>query len=256
MISVIIPYHNNIGTIREAVQSVLDQIYTDFEILIIANGSGDKEGLSAELPEDSRLRVIWFDESLDASGARNIGVKEAKGEYVAFLDADDYWDREKLTFQMKVMERLGQRDKAPVLCFTARALITDDGKPTGRVIGCNKYVSREMLLRTNQINCSSVMLKREVALANPFPAGRIHEDYALWLTLLKDGGYAIGINKPLLYYRLSHGSRSANKFKSAGMHYRTLRYAGVGLFKSFALMLSYTCQGIKKYYGKDRGNTV
>ena len=250
MISVIIPYHNNITTIREAVQSVLDQTYSNLEILIIANGSSDKDSLVNELPDDTRIRLVWFDESLDASGARNIGVKEAVGEYVAFLDADDYWGRDKLTFQMKVMERLDGRDNPPIPCFTARALITDDGKPTGRVISCSKYINREMLLRTNQINCSSVLLKREVALANPFPAGKIHEDYALWLTLLDGGHYATGINRPLLYYRLSRGSRSSNKFKSAAMHFRTLRFAGVGFGKALVLMISYTCRGLKKYYGK------
>ena len=103
------------------------------------------------------------------------------------------------------------------------------------------------LLRTNQINCSSVLLKREDALRFPFPSGDIHEDYVVWLRILKDGGYAVGIDRPLLYYYYSKESKSGNKMHSAVMTFKVYRLLGLGLMECMMHMATYTIEGLKKY---------
>ena len=248
MVSVIIPYHNNEYTLERAVRSVLEQTYKNLEVIIVDNGSDEPLKTENELYMDPRVRTYITPELLGASGARNAGIKLATGEYIAFLDADDYWEKDKLDKQLKVMERFRYKGEAPVICFTGRELVDENGNKLGRYIGCNKIVDYKMLLRSNQINCSSVLIKASVLGEMTFPKGNLHEDYVLWLRLLQKGGYAAGINRPLLNYRVSSKSKSGNKLKSAMMNFRVYRYLGFGLFETMLHMLTYTLAGIKKHY--------
>lgn len=250
MISVIVPYHNNERTVDESVESALNQSYKDIEVILVDNGSR-KEFIPKT--KDTRLRVLRYEESLGAALARNEGVKNAKGEFVAFLDSDDIWEDDKLAKQMKIMEKARIHGEAPAICFTGRRLINVSGVDTGKIVGCDKVVRFENLVKSNQINCSSVLMRKELAERYPFPEGNLHEDYAVWLSILKEGGYAVGINRPLIRYRLSPGSRSANKLKSAYMTYQDYRYVGLGIFESARRMISYTIAGIKKYTGLYKG---
>lgn len=265
MISVIIPSHNNLTTLKKAVSSVLEQTYRNFEIIIIDNGSDesfskeeliDTEHLKEVLGENEisqlndKVILLQVPESLGAAAARNKGLEMAKGEYIAFLDADDYWAEDKLDKQLKVMEKFSVNGDKPLICFTGRQIIDTDGNDTGRYVGCSKVVDYKKLLKTNQINCSSVMMRAEIAKKNPFPdLDGFHEDYAVWLTILKEGGYAAGINRPLLYYRRSPKSKSGNKINSAVMTYRVYKYMNIGYPKRIACFISYAINGFKKTYG-------
>ena len=262
MVSVIIPSHNNRSTLKKAVQSVLDQTCQDFEIIIIDNGSEvpfSKQDLMNDIAEScqkdysafsDKVTLFQCPESLGAAAARNKGVKMAKGEYVAFLDADDYWAEDKLDKQLKVMEKFSINGERPLICFTGREIIDPDGNDTDRFVGCSKVVDYKKLLKTNQINCSSVMMRTETVEEYPFPdLEGFHEDYAVWLTILKDGGYAAGINRPLLYYRRSPKSKSGNKFNSAIMTYRVYKYMNIGFPKRIICFISYAINGVKKTYG-------
>lgn len=246
MISVIVPYHNNERTVDESIESALNQSYRDLEVILVDNGSSRKY---VSKIDDERLRVLRYDECLGAAAARNKGVKEAKGEYVAFLDSDDIWELDKLARQINMMEKAKIHGEEPVICFTGRRLINASGVDTGKVVGCDRIVRFDRLVKNNQINCSSVLMKRELAERYPFPEGKLHEDYAVWLSILKKGGYAVGINKPLIRYRLNPGSRSSNKLKSAYMTYLDYRFVGLGKLESARRMISYTIAGVKKYTG-------
>lgn len=245
MISVIIPSHNNNSTLSLAVRSALGQTYKDIEVIIIDNGSenGADKVISPEILEDRRVHLIKYSSALGAAGARNAGLREAKGEYIAFLDADDIWKKNKLELELRVMEKC----RNAVIVFSGRGIIDEKGRYTGRYIGCDRKVDYKSLLRTNQINCSSVLVRRET-LREGFPYGKMHEDYALWLTILKRGGYAFGINRPLILYRKRKQSESSNKLASALKQYRVYKYIGIGKIELVINMISYAVAGIKKHY--------
>ncbi|MCR5215041.1 MAG: glycosyltransferase family 2 protein [Eubacterium sp.] len=251
MVSVIIPYHNNRRTIMDTLDSVARQTYRDVEVIIVDDMSLPSQRVE-DIVEDYDsfpfpIMVINSKKNLGASGARNLGVRNARGKYIAYLDSDDVWKEDKLDKQIKIMEKFTYMDKYPKICFTGRRLISLSGKSYNKIIGCDMIVNYDKLLLSNQINCSSVLIRRVDALKYPFPDGNLHEDYAVWLKLLEDGGYGVGINKPLLDYRISMGSRSSNKFKSALMTYRVYRYIGLSFFKSLKYMRSYIVKGIEKY---------
>ena len=137
--------------------------------------------------------------------------------------------------------------KKCALCCTARELMKPEGELTGKVIGVKEQITYRDLLRHNSINCSSVLLRTEVAREFPMAHEDSHEDYITWLRILKKYGIAIGINEPLLKYRLTNSGKSGSKLKSAVMTFRVYRYMGFSWPKSAVCFISYALHGVWKY---------
>ena len=250
LVSVIIPCHNNNETISQAVSSVLTEKRTPLEIIIVDDGATLDQKL-LPFPEDDpeMIRVFTLKKTRGAAYARNLGVKKAKGQYVAFLDADDWWAGKKLEKQLLLIRKYQRHKKEePVLCFTGRQLCRANGEITEKYIHAPKRIDYRSLLKHNAVNCSSVILKRETALKHPMEEdGNLHEDYLCWLQILREGGFAAGIDEPLLYYRVNRSSKSGNKLKSAVMTYRVYRKLQLPLYKRIFYFISYTWNGIRKY---------
>lgn len=242
MVSVIIPAYQCAGTIRQSIESALAQ-QVDKEIIVIDDCSRD--GLDAVMEEYRENPVIFYvknEKNLGASGTRNRGVELARGTYIAFLDADDWWEGPKLSLQIRQMEQTGC-----VLSCTARELVNVDGKKTGRVIPVKTMITYQELLRHNSINCSSVLIRADVMKQFRMEHEDSHEDYILWLRILEKYQKACGIDQPLLKYRLTAQGKSGNKFRSAAMTYKVYRYVGFGVPRSLFYFCSYALHGVWKY---------
>lgn len=247
-VSVIIPFYKSSGTIRRTVKSVLRQKNVRLEVIIIDDGNTlDRSTIQFDGADEAKIRVISLAQNKGVAYARNAGVKAAKGTYIAFLDADDWWAEDKLSRQLKLLQEYSHREGEPLICFTGRRLCTDEGIVTDKYIHAPQRVDYSSLLKHNAISCSSVLLRRETALAHPMGHDGIHEDYICWLEILQSGGYAAGIDEPLLFYRVNHHSKSGNKIKSAVMTYRVYRYLNLPFYKRIYYFISYAINGIKKY---------
>ena len=161
---------------------------------------------------------------------------------MAFLDADDWWEPEKLEKQLKLLE-----ETKDVLVCTGRRLCSPEGEELGKYIPVKKRITYQDLLRHNSINCSSVLLRRDVARKYPMEHEDSHEDYITWLKILQEYKTASGIDEPLLNYRLTSKGKSGNKLKSAGMTFKVYRYMGFGMGRSLCCFISYALNGIWKY---------
>ncbi|WP_095173924.1 MULTISPECIES: glycosyltransferase family 2 protein [Blautia] len=242
LISVIIPAYNCAGYISQAIDSVLCQ-RVSLEIIVIDDCSRDNLDEVMEKYRDSPvLFYVKNRVNMGAAQSRNRGMSMASGEYIAFLDGDDYWEPDKLEKQLKVIQ-----NSNAVLCCTARELITGEGRPTGRTIPVKEKIIYTDLLKHNCINCSSVLIKTQVAREFPMCYEESHEDYIMWLRILKKYNMAYGINEPLLKYRISNKGKSGDKFHSARMTFKVYRYMGFGYIKSILCFISYTFHGIWKY---------
>ena len=248
LVSVIMPAYRCAGTIGAAVDSVLCQ-QVPLELIVINDCSPDnvEEVLSA-YRSDERVTVITNEENMGAAKSRNRGVSLARGKYVAFLDSDDCWTPGKLSAQVEVLEQTGS-----VLCCTARELMTPDWQSTGKVLPVAETITYNDLLKHNSIACSSVLLRADAAREFPMDHEDSHEDYILWLRVLKKYGTARGINVPMLRYRLSNTGKSGSKLHSARMTFMVYRYMGFSLPKSIACFVSYAFNGVKKYYFARKG---
>lgn len=249
MVSVIIPVYNAKKYVCEALASVVEQSYVQ-EVIVIDDGStdGSMEVVQAWLDayeaqtEKIRFRLLYNAHNMGVAEARNRGVKEAEGIYVAFLDADDRFAPGKLKKQVELLEQTGA-----CLCNTARVLMQADGTLTQNIMHTPEKITLADLEQTNYINCSSVVVRRDIMQKYPMEHSEVHEDYLTWLRMLRDYAYAVGIDEPLLEYRLSENGKSRNKLKSARMTYRTYRLAGYSVWKSCRMFAHYTVKGLKKY---------
>ena len=241
-VSVIIPAYNCADFISKAIDSALIQ-NVPLEIIVLNDCSMDHlDDVMRKYQGNDKVKYIKNHQNLGAAKTRNKGVNLARGEYVAFLDGDDYWEVHKLDKQLKLME-----ETQTVLCSTARELMTPEGKRTGRVIPVKKTITYKELLKHNSINCSSVLVKTEVAKEFPMCHEDSHEDYIMWLSILKKYGKACAVNEPLLKYRLSNQGKSGSKLQSAVMTFKVYRYMGFGVMKSLMCFASYAFHGVKKY---------
>lgn len=242
LVSVIIPAYNCAKTIQKAIDSALGQA-VPVEILVLNDCS--KEPLKEAMrpyAADSRVRYIVNAENLGAAETRNKGVRLAQGEYIAFLDADDYWAEDKLKKQLDLMEKTGC-----VLCSTARELMQPDGTLSGYTIPVPERFTFRSLCKGNVINCSSVLMRRAVALEFPMEHEDCHEDYLMWLRVLQKYGEGCAVNEPLLKYRVSNTGKSGSKLHSSLLAWRTYRYMGFSLPRSIYCFLNYAFGGVKKY---------
>lgn len=242
IVSVIMPAYHCEATIEKAIDSVLRQ-KVELELIVINDCSGD--GLDRIMESYAENPVILYvrnEKNMGAAQSRNRGVALARGKYVAFLDADDWWEEDKLVKQITRLE-----ETQTVLCCTARELVTPDGRQTGRVIPVKDIITYRQLLHHNSINCSSVLIRSEVLRQYPMEHEDSHEDYILWLRILGKYQKACGLNEPLLKYRLSSSGKSGNKLKSARMTYRAYRYSGFGKIRSGWYFCCYAVHGVWKY---------
>lgn len=242
-VSVVMPAYGCADTIERAIRSVLEQDIP-LELIVVDDCSPDQlnQVINQYRGTTPVLRYVRNSENLGASGSRNRGVAMAKGKYVAFLDADDWWTPGKLKKQVEVLERTGG-----VLCSTGRQLMRPDGSDMGHYIGVPEEITYRMLLHQNVINCSSVLIRREVALEFPMKHEDSHEDYITWLKILQKYEKAWGIDEPMLYYCLSDRGKSGNKLHSAAMTYKVYRYMGFGTLRSCYYFFWYAVHGFLKY---------
>ncbi|MDR2648099.1 MAG: glycosyltransferase family 2 protein [Clostridiales bacterium] len=248
-ISVIIPVYNGQRFIADAVNSVLSQIGVNLEALVIDDCSDDETSEIVNSLADNDDRVIYIRtlSNQGVAGARNTGVEAASGDWAAFLDADDKWHNDKLFRQCELIQQYEQIGKYPPLCYTGAYVMNDDGSFAGRVLKAPSRVTSQELLFGNVIIASTVMVRRRLLLEHPFEHGDLHEDYIEWFRILDKYGPGVGVRQPLARYRLTNGSKSRNKLRSARMAWRTYKYLGLSTPRALVSFAYYVRHGLRRY---------
>ncbi|MGB3405555.1 MAG: glycosyltransferase [Microcoleaceae cyanobacterium] len=223
LISVIIPVYNGETTICETIQSVLNQTYSNFELLIINDGSTDNTLEMISSFEDSRIQVFSY-ENAGQGASRNRGLKQAKGEYVSFIDADDLWTVEKLEDQITALQQYPEA----AVAYSWTDYVTELGEfishAPQRLYQGNVYAR---LLLSDFIGSGSNVLIRKSAILelNGFdqslpPA----EDWDMWLRLAARYPFTV-VPKPQILYRVSPHSSSFNVLKMEAASLRVIERA-------------------------------
>lgn len=244
LISIIMAAYNAENTIGQAITSVIQQTYTDFELIIINDCSTDRtvDVINEFIKKDTRIRLINNSKNMGVSYTRKHGLDEAKGSWIAILDSDDLWLPEKLEKQVEL-----QHETQGELLYTGSGFMEANGK---RLIWCLSVpteVEYKQLLKQNILSNSSALVRRELYQKYYAIGDDMHEDFAIWLQILRAGHQAYGINEPLLIYRLDNTSKSGNKLKAAIMNWNTYRYIGLNIFEAFYYECWYTVRGFLKY---------
>lgn len=243
--SVIVPVYNGEHTIEQTLRSALAQTLPPLEILVLEDGSNDTtpsilQRLQKEFPS---IQLHPNPENLGVARTRNRGLAMAKGTYIAFLDADDVWEPSKMEQQLVLMEK-NDCD----FSYTGYYFLDSQGRPTGASYSVPKTLTFSHMLKENVVGCATVVLRTTLATKYRFSPDYAHEDYVLWMELLRDGHSACGIDKPLMGYRLSPDSRSGNKRKAAKGRWDIYRKAlGLSVWQASRAFVSYAWRGLKKH---------
>lgn len=244
LISIIMATYNAEKTIEQAISSVLNQTYPNFELLVVNDCSKDKtvEVVEKVAARDSRVRLISNVKNSGVSYTRKHGLEEAKGSWIAILDSDDAWAPEKLEKQIALQKRVNAD-----LLFTGSAFMDSDGQPIDWYLHAPAEVSYRQLLKQNVLSNSSALVRKELYAKYYAIGDGMHEDFAIWLSILKEGKKAYGVDEPLLIYRIAKSSKSGNKVKAAKMNWNTYRYVGLNPLSAFYYECWYVVKGLLKY---------
>lgn len=212
-VSIIVPVYNAEKYVLETVACVKAQTYANWELLLVEDGSTDTSRqtlykIQEESP-DERIKVI-LQENSGAAMARNRGLAEASGRYIAFLDADDIWEEEKLEKQLAFME-----EKQAAFSFTGYEFADENGKGTGKIVRVPDTVCYKQALKNTTIFTSTVMFDTAGIAKDKLKMPYIKsEDTALWFRVLREGFLAYGLNENLVRYRRPPVSLSSNKLEA------------------------------------------
>jgi len=216
-ISIITPTYNSSLYIAETIKSIISQTHDNWELILVDDFSNDNTVSIIEsfISLDNRIKLIENTENKGAAFTRNTAILESKYSYLAFLDSDDIWVKEKLEKQLFFM-----KSNKIAFSFSGFEIIDKNGNYTGKSVDTMQkgaFSYEDMLLKKATLGCSTVMLNKSKfnGLMN-IPSIRTGQDYAFWLKLLKNTDEkAHVISLPLTKYRITPNSISRNKIKKA-----------------------------------------
>lgn len=211
IISIITPVYNSERFLEAAITSVQNQTYSNWQLILIDDASTDSSAKIAKEFYREDIRIIYekMPTNQGAAVCRNKAIEMAKGDYIAFLDSDDFWAPDKLEIQLDFMQR-----KNCDVSFSNYLLIDEDGNSLGRRVIALPSLSYKKQLRNNYIGNLTGMYRTAAIGKVLAPPLRKRQDWGLWLDAIKRSGKpAMGIPVDLAYYRKRRNSMSTNKFK-------------------------------------------
>ncbi|ENH96578.1 teichuronic acid biosynthesis protein [Gracilibacillus halophilus YIM-C55.5] len=244
LISVITPTYNSEAFIEKTMESVRQQTYSNWEMVIVDDGSTDDtiSIIQKYQEQDERIKFIQLTENQGAAIARNTAIEHAKGRFIAFLDSDDQWMPEKLEEQLAFMQ---ENDIA--FSYTGYQELYED-EEKGNVITAPQKADYPQLLKNCVIGCLTVIIDRYKTGKLQMVNIRSRQDYALWLELTRKGYIAYGLDRVLSLYRVREQSISSNKIKMAKQNWYVYRNVEkLGFFKSVWYFIQYAYFKIRKY---------
>lgn len=235
LVSVIMPAYNAAAYISEAIASVQNQTYKNWELFVIDDFSTDETCSIVEniIKPEPGIHLLKNLKNEGTGAARNKGITASKGDFIAFLDADDLWLPEKLEVQMKFM-----KENQLAICFSSYHLISENGAYFSKGILALPKLSYKKLLKANYVGNLTGMYDVSKTGKIYSPLLRKRQDWALWLSVLKKVKFGKGIQQPLACYRIRKNGISTNKWALIKYNYRVYnRFLDFGILKSSGYMV-------------------
>lgn len=233
LVSIIIPVYNVEKYIIETLQCVEKQTYPCWEVIMVEDGSSDNTVACIEnyleSTQTGKMRLLHQEINGGAARARNRGLQEAKGRYIAYLDADDLWEPEKLEKELAFME-----EKQAAFAFTGYEFADEQGRGTGKIVRVPATLVYREALKNTTIFTTTVMFDTDKISKEMLEMPIIKsEDTALWWKVLRNGYTAYGLDENLAKYRRVGNSLSSNKLEALRRIWNLYRRAeGMGVFAS------------------------
>ena len=244
LISIVLPAYNSSKYISITIDSVLNQDYSNWELIITDDCSTDNtlNILKEYANKDERIKIYKLKVNAGAAKARNNSLKYCNSKFISFIDSDDTWNYNKLTYQFNFMKKTS----SPI-SFTSYKLVNEIGEDLNQIIKTKKRVNYNSYLKNTIIGMSTSMVNTAITGPLLFKNIRTRQDTYLWITLLRKGFIAYGIEKSLASYRVRNDSISSNKIKAAKQVWRLyFIFEDLGFLKSSYYFCFYIFNAIKK----------
>lgn len=243
LVSIITPAYNCETYIKECMDSVINQTYQNWEMIIVNDKSTDntKEIIEEYIKKEPRIKLYNQPINEGAAAARNKAIEISNGRFIAFLDSDDAWKTNKLEKQINFMiyNNYG-------FTFTSYEIMRDKVEEQNKVFHMPNKITYEQYLKNTIIGCLTVVMDKEILGEIKVEIGHL-EDVLTWMEYLKKGNIAYGLDENLAVYRVAENSMSSNKFKNAKRYYECLRQKqNLSLLKSVYCQIGYMFNAAKK----------
>jgi len=242
-VSVIIPYYKNLKYIFKCVQSIYNQNYKNLEIILVYddNNKSDLRVIKKKFGKYKNFKIFMNHKNLGVSMSRNKGINKAKGYYIAFLDSDDFWKKNKLKVQINFMEK-NNLD----LSYTAYEILKN--KRIVKHSVKKKYTYNELIKKCD-IGLSTVVMRSKMSRIGLFPNLKTQEDFALWLKYTRKKSKIMGINKYLSVWRDKPNSLSKNTIQKINDSFKVFyRLENKNILVSFYYLIILSINKLKKFF--------
>lgn len=236
LVSIITPSFNSEKFIAETIASVQNQTHQNWEMIIVDDCSSDKtvEIIEKNIKSEPRIRLIILNQNSGAGIARNTALKEAKGRFIAFLDADDLWKPEKLEKQVKFLLKERQ-----AFTFSFYECIDETGNSLNKLIQAPKELTYKKLFWSNLVGNLTGIYDSQILGKIEIPSIRKRQDWMVWLTILKEIKTAKPIPESLAYYRVRENSISSSKWSLIKHNYKVYKD-----FHKQNSLIAFFCMGV------------
>lgn len=221
LVSIIMPSYNTAKYISDSINSVLYQTYKNWELIIVDDCSTDNtDEVVKPFLSDNRIRYLKNEKNSGAAVSRNYALREAKGKWIAFLDSDDLWEKDKLEKQISFMEKNGYK-----FSYTDYIEIDENSEPLGVTVTGPKVISKTKMFDYCWMGCLTVMYDAEAVGLIQIEDIKKNNDYAMWLKVCKNADCFL-LDEKLASYRKRKGSISNHGYlKLIKWHYKLYRNA-------------------------------
>jgi len=245
LVSIILPYYKKINFFKNTYKSIINQSYKNFELIIIYDDHdlGEYNKILEIVKNDKRVKIFINKKNLGAGLSRNLGIKKAKGKYIAFIDADDLWNKNKLKKQIIFIQKNGYKF---ICCdyskrFKNKKLIH---------IKPELKISYSNLIKNCQIGLSTVVIKKNLITYEIFPNFKTQEDLAAWLKLMRIKKISCyNLNEKLVIWNYNSNSLSSNTLQKIFDAYKVFRLSEkMSILKSFVFVIRLSINSISRKF--------
>jgi teichuronic acid biosynthesis glycosyltransferase TuaG len=243
-VTIVLPNYNSAAYVSSTIDSIINQTFPNWELIIVdANSNNETKEVLKKYNHHSGINIIWLKKNRKAGFCRNIAIRNSKSDYIAFIDSDDIWKKEKLFKQLNFMIKNNY-----YFTYTNYQPFKLENKDNYNEIKPPKYFNFEKFIRNTSIATSTMIIKKSIIGVLKFNNTKICEDYFFKCQILKKENYAYCLQENLMKYRIRHDSLQSNKMRNLyWIWYINRKYNRFNFFKNLISIINISINSLKKY---------
>ena len=244
-VEVVLPNYNSAPYLEETINSIINQTFKNWKLTIVdGNSNIETQKILNKYSTHENINIVWLKKNKRAGFCRNLAIRNSKSDYIAFIDSDDLWEKDKLSKQLNFM----LKNKYDFTYTNYQPFKSEQKENKLREIIPEKFFTFKKFVTNTSIATSTMIVKRSIIENIKFSSTKICEDYFFKCQILKKVHYAYCLSKNLMKYRIRKGSLQSNKIRNLyWIWYINKNYNKMILFKNFWSIFCISINSIKKY---------